>query len=267
MKKRFVALLLILMMIPCLVWAEEAPERVYIRLVVNGETATPPGADGDQVGAYIINGVLYLPAGVVPASLGLETFYDDAEKILYISEQPEKEAPSHCWVMTDVAHEVDENEQEGPRTWLYEYKDIEGGGRYIIDYTWQHNDEYAHYTAIGEVTNPPAYVYPDQEFIVDLSVYNENVVGDRGWGIMSPGYIQYHSDPKHYAFTKGFYNYEDGEYTSTSNTYNASDGDRTWQMWASFPEGVEGETITISFQFHRGNKHPVRTTWTYVWAE
>ena len=119
MKKQLVALLLILMLIPCFAWAEETPERVYIRLVVNGETATPPGAEGDRVGAYIINGILYLPAGVVPASLGVEASYDDGEKILYIGEQPEKEAPSHCWVMTDVVHEVDENEQDGPRTWLY----------------------------------------------------------------------------------------------------------------------------------------------------
>jgi hypothetical protein len=269
MKSRTLALILVMLMIPCLAFAEEtnSPERMYIHLVVDDEAVTPPGSTENGIGAYIINGVLYLPAGVIPASMGLEVSFDDETNTLYVNTKTETEAPSHCWVLTDVVHEVDENEQEGPRTWLYEYKDIENGGRYIIDYTWRYNDEYSHYTAIGELTNPPAYIQPDQLFILNFKVYNENVVGDRGWGIMHMGYIQYDSDANHYAGTQGFHNYENGEATSRSDTYNAQDGDRAWQMWARFPEGVAGETISFTGEFHRGNKSPIRTTWTYVWAD
>ena len=273
MKSRILALILVLLMIPCLAFAEEAvsPERLYIHLVIDGLAVSPPGSTKDGVGAYIINDVLYLPAGVIPVSLDLDVTYDEETSTLYISTVSETEtpfeAPSHCWVLQDVVHEVDENEQDGPRTWLYEYKDIENGGRYIIDYTWQYHDEYAHYTAVGELTDPPAYIPPDQLFTLTFKVYNENVVGDRGWGIMQMGYIQYDSDPNHYAGTQGFHNYENGEATLRSDTYNAQNGDRTWEMWARFPEGVAGETISFTGEFHRGNKSPVRTTWTYVWVD
>ena len=46
-----------------------------------------------------------------------------------------------------------------------------------------------------------------------------------------------------------------------------SDGDRSWQLWAEFPEGVPGETISFTCQFHRGDRFPVKFTWTYAWNE
>ena len=74
MKSRILALILVMLMIPCLAFAEEtnSPERMYIHLVVDDEAVTPPGSTENGIGAYIINGVLYLPAGVIPASMGLE---------------------------------------------------------------------------------------------------------------------------------------------------------------------------------------------------
>lgn len=187
--------------------------------------------------------------------------WDEAANTVYIGERPQEEAPSHSWVLVETVHDVYPDEADGARTWKYEYKDIAGGGQYVIDYTWSYRDEYSHYTAVGECTDPPAYVLPDQRFTVGLKVYNENVVGNRGWGILSMGHIQYNS--KHYAGTKGFFNVIEKD----PESYNAQDGDRAWQLWAEFPEGVAGETISFTCQFHRGNKHPVKTTWTYAWRE
>ena len=229
-----------------------------IRVVVNGEEVPLSGIE-----PFLMDGTIYLPLSAVPGAA-----WDDATKTIYIGEKPQAQAASHCWVLTDVKHEVDEDEYDGARTWLYDYQDIPGGGRYIIDYTWQHNEEYAHYTAVGEITDPPATVLPDQVITVDIREYNENVVGDRGWGIMAVSGCQYNRDVNaHYVFTKGFYSVVNGEYTYEAKTYNAADGDQAWQMWATFPEGVTGETINFTCMFHRGDTHPVRTTWTYAWQE
>ena len=171
------------------------------------------------------------------------------------------EAPSGCWALVETVRDVDKNEKDGPRTWKYEYKDISGGGQYVIDYTWSYHDEYSHYTAIGECSNPPAAVLPDQRFTVDMKVYSANVVGEGAWGALGMGYIHYES--KHYENTKGFLNVIEDD----PESYNVSDGDRSWQLWAEFPEGVPGETISFTCQFHRGDRFPVKFTWTYAWNE
>jgi len=208
-----------------------------------------------------------VPAGAVAARLSLyavywygsecDSYFDGVSFVIYGA----PDTPAHCWVLVETVHEVDENVQDGARTWIYEYKDIPEGGQYVIDYTWRYQDEYSHYTAVGECTDPPAYILPDQRFAVGLKVYNENVVGNRGWGILGMGYIQYNS--QHYANTKGFFNVIENDPIS----YNAQDGDRAWQLWAEFPEGMADETISFTCQFHRGDRHPVKTTWTYAWRE
>ena len=267
MRKQIIALLLVLLLIPVWAFCEAAPERMTIRLVINGQAVNASGAPAsaeETVGGYIINGVLYLPAGVIPSGLGAQVSFDEDTNTLYIDTEAEaeEEAPQgHCWKLVDTAHDVFKNEQDGPRTWKYEYKDITGGGQYVIDFTWNYHDEYSHYTAVGECTNPPKYVLPEQRFTVSLKVYNENVVGDRGWGILGMGYIQY--DSKHYASTTGFFNVIEDD----PKNYNASDGDRSWQLWAEFPEGQIGETISFTCQFHRGDCSPVSTTWTYEWVD
>ena len=229
-----------------------------IKVVVNGTEISLTGAE-----PFFMDGTLYLPLSAVP-----DAEWDAAANTIYIGEKPQAETPSHCWVLVDVKHEVEPDEADGPRTWHYEYQDIAEGGRYIIDYTWQHNEKYAHYTAVGEISDPPAFVLPEQMFTVNLKVYNQDVVGDRGWGIMEMSGIQYDRNvDAHYVFPHGFYTVENGEPTSFAKTYNAADGDWEWGMWADFPEGVAGETISFTCQFHRGNKHPVKTTWTYAWRE
>ena len=272
MKYRIIALFLALLLLPVIAFAEDAPEPEYVdvTLIIDGVTIGrdgSPAPEGTTVHGLLYNDVLYLPAGIIPTGLSLDVTFDEDTYTLIIrsgKEVPEEPVPSHCWVLRDTVHEVQENEQDGPRTWLYEYRDVEGSGRYVIDYTWNYHDEYSHYTALGECTNPPAYVLPGQRFTVTLKVWNENVVGDRGWGILGMGYIQYDRDSdSHYANTKGFENVvEDGP-----RNYNAKDGDFEWQLWAEFPEGVEGETISFDCSFHRGDKHPVGTTWTYVWVD
>ncbi len=180
---------------------------------------------------------------------------------IVIEEKPSAETPSNCWVLVETVHDVDKNEKDGPRTWKYEYKDIDGGGQYVIDFTWNYHKEYSHYTAVGECTNPPAFVLPHRRFILGMKVYNENVVGERGGSSLSMGYIHY--DSKHYENTKGFFNVIEDDPTS----YRAAERDRSWQVWAEFPEGVAGETISFTCNFHRGDVYPVKTKWTYAWQE
>lgn len=190
-----------------------------------------------------------------------EPVWNEPSNTGHTGKTPQEETPAHCWVLVETVHEVYPDELDGARTWKYEYKDIFGGGQYVIDYTWSYHDEYSHYTAVGECANPPAYILPNQRFTVGLRVYNENVVGERGWGILGMGYIQY--DSRHYAFTKGFFNVIENDPIS----YNANEADRSWQLWAEFPEGVADETISFTCQFHRGDRHPVKTTWTYAWRD
>ena len=171
---------------------------------------------------------------------------------------------SQCWVLTEIVHNVEEYEDDAPAFWEYDFEQLSGKGRYTIDYTWNHNNEYKHYTAIGECSDPPAVIRPESEFTMDFSTWAENLVGDPGvWGIMEMGYTEYNKNPDHYAFTKGFFPMNEGDPLN----YNCSEGEFHWKLRSSFPYGEPGETIKMICQFHRGNKHPVSTEWTYAWKE
>ena len=174
--------------------------------------------------------------------------------------------PSHCWVLTDTTHEVMDGESDVYKTWKYEYKDIDEGGQYIIDYTWHKTDEYAHYTAIGECTNIPTYLYPEEFATVDMKVYAENVVADPSvWGLLEMGYIDYHFNEGHWPtnYTNSWDNVKEGE----AKYYNCSDGSYEWKLKAQFPEGQKGEKLEVTCKFHRGDRYPVTTTWYYTWKD
>ncbi len=237
-----------------------------IKLFLDGKELTLYDDEGNEAKPVMIDGTVYLPALSLVEALDFDVKWDKEGKAIYIGKLPDEEIPSHCWVLKDVVHEVDKDEHDGAKTWLYDYVDIEDGGRYVIDYTWQHNEEYAHYTAIGECTDVPSYLYPGKYATVNLKTYAEDVVGKPGvWGIPSMGNIQYDFNDDHYAtnYDVAWKNVKEDEPTY----YNCGDGSFEWKIQAKMPEGEPGESMEFTLNFHRGDRHPVRTTWKYEWHE
>ena len=238
-----------------------------IPVYLDGDEITLKGDDGKTCEPVIINGTVYVPALSLFQHLDLKARWDKTANALYIGEAPDEEIPSHCWVLKDTVHEVSENISDTYKSWVYEYRDIEGGGQYIIDYTWSNGDEHAHYTSVGEFTNIPAYLLPNEYSVMNLHTYATNVVGDAHvWGIPELSYIEYDFNDGHWppsGYSNQWWNVNEDD----PNYYNCSEGEFRWQVQAKFPEGEPGETLTFSCRFHRGDRYPIVTTLTYEWQE
>lgn len=265
MKKRVVSLLLALLLVlalsPALADAgQKAGLLTYqdIQVLVDGQPMTEYDDTGAVAEPFIMNGVVYVPVGTIPGAR-----WAADESTVYFGEAPAADA--HGWVLVNTAHELMEDSSDNNRTWRYRFDQLAGKGLYTIDYTWQYGDEYAHYTALGECSDPPAVIPPEARFTVDLHVWAENVAGNGGvWGILYMGNIKYNRNSDHYAaYTGRFTAAKDGDPLD----YNCRDGEFRWQVGAEFPVGEPGETIEIQCLFHRGDQHPIITTWTYAWSE
>lgn len=113
MKKRILSLLLLLTLLAVSSFAAgeqsaAAIEYRDIRFVVNGEAVTPVDSDGNPVRPFIMDGILYIPAGTIPSALGLPMSYDEASDTIYIGEQPDVSGPH--WHLKGTHYEL----HEGP---------------------------------------------------------------------------------------------------------------------------------------------------------
>ncbi len=232
----------------------------------NGKKIRLTDDKGSTLKPIIKDGTVYLPAEPLMKTLEQDTKWDKNENAFYIGSIPDEEIPGHCWVLVNTTHDVYKNEQGNNRTWKYGYKDIENGGRYTIDYTFSFNKDYVHYVAIGECTDIPAYLLPNQYATLSLKTYATDFT-DRSnvWGVPEMSYIQYDFVKGHYpsGYNSTWENVKEGEPSS----FNCRDGDFSWKVKAKFPEGKPGETVEFSCKFHRGDLFPVRTTFTYEWRD
>ncbi len=170
MKKRILALLFALLLLPCLSLGENGPERISVRIAVNGEIITPHGASGETVSVYIINGILYIPADVIPVAPGWEVSYDAETKTLCIDE-----AQKHglCWVLTKTEHEVSKAGHDGKE--VYTYKGVVNdrvrftrSGGYYDDSKWGVCD------GIYECRIPPASIVPGETISLTMRMEIDN---------------------------------------------------------------------------------------------
>ncbi|MCR4658485.1 MAG: copper amine oxidase N-terminal domain-containing protein, partial [Lachnospiraceae bacterium] len=236
-----------------------------IKVFLDGKELSLNDDKGKKAEPVMIDGTVYLPAVSLVEALDHEVKWDKEGKAIYIGKLPDEKAPSHCWVLTDTVHEVDKDESYANRTWHYDYEDIDNGGRYVIDYTFRYNKEYAHYIAIGEATNIPSCLYPGKYATIDLKTYAEDVVGTSAWGIPVMDYIQYEFKEPHptYDYSMNWTNVNENEPVY----YNCADGTFEWKVKALFPEGKPGDSLKVTLKYHRGDLHPIKTIWTYVWSE
>ena len=239
-----------------------------ITVYLDGEEITFEGDDGKACEPVVINGTVYLPALSLVKQLGSKIRWDKSADAIYIGEHPDEEIPSHCWVLTDTVHEVSENISDAYSSWGYEYRDIDDGGQNIIEYTFSNGDEHAHYISVGEFTNIPAYLLPYEYAVMDLHTYAKEVSGNAHvWGIPEMTYIDYHFNEGHHPSASDYTNQWWNVNEDDPNYYNCRDGEFRWQIHAKFPEGEPGETLEFSCRFHRGDRYPVVTTYTYEWHD
>lgn len=232
----------------------------------NGKKIRLTDDKGSTLKPIIKDGTVYLPAESLMKTLGQDTKWDKNENAFYIGNVPDEEIPGHCWVLVNTTHDVRKNEQGNNRTWKYDYEDIENGGRYTIDYTFSFDKDYVHYVAIGECTDIPAYLLPNQYATLSLKTYATEF-SDRSdvWGLLEMSQIQYDFVKGHYPsdYNKSWENVKEKEPSS----YNCKYGDFEWKVKAKFPEGKPGETLEFSCKYHRGDLFPVTTTFTYEWRD
>ena len=109
MKKRILSILLLLTLLAFSASAAGEQAAVNIeyrdmRFVVNGEAVTPVDSEGNPVWPFIMDGILYLPAGTIPSALGLPMSYDEASDTLYIGERPDISGPH--WHLKGTNYEL-----------------------------------------------------------------------------------------------------------------------------------------------------------------
>ena len=106
-KRLFSLLLILAMLCGMTALAEETPalEQIDIRLMIDGKPAHPTNSEGDTFKAWLIDGVLYLPAGLIPSGLNLAVSFDDETKTLYVGKQPDVQAGPH-WHMISATYEL-----------------------------------------------------------------------------------------------------------------------------------------------------------------
>ena len=206
--------------------------------------------------AVIVNDRTFAPIRYLAEYFGYTVGWDGNTRTVLIT-------GGGYWELIKTVHEVNDNVHNAPGySFNYDYKDTDDGGKYVIECTFVDNggEMTAHYIAVGECTEAPGAVMPDQPFYMSMKVY---AAAASGWlepyGGLGMDYIHYHS--LHYASTFGFVNVVEDQPAS----FNSKDGGHNWTVYATFPEGVPGETIDIACWFHQGDRHPVRTTWTYAW--
>ncbi len=167
MKKRIVSLFLALALLtlPAIVPAEESASSEYreITLVISGQTVDSngnPAPDGEKVRALIYNGVLYLPAGVIPAGLGLGASFDGDTDTLYIGGQPEVPSGPH-WELKRSSYELHEELSNDVNYHCeYSFEGLAGGKAVFKSDTSFTNKPYDSWSRIAyyECPVPPAYL-------------------------------------------------------------------------------------------------------------
>ena len=260
-----------------------AVPAVNIEIVVNNQTITNTTINQDPVVPVIINNHVYLPIETVSEITDLKMDWDEENNILNITGKsavvPSETQAHGYWKLVETIPYIEEDDHDGPRTWRYGYETTDDGVRYMIDYTWSHSDEYQHYTAYGEVSDPPEVGYPGEELIMDLRCYTDPgsvEANPRPYSRLGMEYFRLYNNGNHMDtqewtnvdYAEG-YEKENKIYFEpvTGDLINYRIDDQSGELFVVFPEGKPGDSIDFGAKFNRMDRVPISTTWKYVWVD
>ena len=166
----------------------------------------------------------------------------------------------------------------------YGYDVINGGVRYTYDVTsgGTSDKDYYHFTAYGEVSDPPETGYPGEKLTMDLHCWVDpgSLEGNGSFSTYSSLYMGYcHNylanwDYAEYACGNPWTNVNYDGTNENKTSFSSGDGypaytrmNESGQVCMIFPEGESGDILEIESLLHIGDRHPLTTTWKYVFVE
>ena len=166
----------------------------------------------------------------------------------------------------------------------YGYDVINGGVRYTYDVTsgGTSDKDYYHFTAYGEVSDPPETGYPGEKLTMDLHCWVDpgSLEGSGNFSTYSSLYMGYcHNylanwDYAEYACGNPWTNVNYDGTNENKTSFSSGDGypaytrmNESGQVCMIFPEGESGDILEIESLLHIGDRHPLTTTWKYVFVE
>ena len=198
---------------------------------------------------------------------------------------PEETPARGYWKLTETTPYKMEDEYITANTKNhYGYDVINGGVRYTYDVTsgGTSDKDYYHFTAYGEVSDPPETGYPGEKLTMDLHCWVDpgSLEGNGNFSTYSSLYMGYcHNylanwDYAEYACGNPWTNVNYDGTNENKTSFSSGDGypaytrmNESGQVCMIFPEGESGDILEIESLLHIGDRHPLTTTWKYVFVE
>ena len=198
---------------------------------------------------------------------------------------PEETPARGYWKLTETTPYKMEDENITANTKNhYGYDVINGGVRYTYDVTsgGTSDKDYYHFTAYGEVSDPPETGYPGEKLTMDLHCWVDpgSLEGSGNFSTYSSLYMGYcHNylanwDYAEYACGNPWTNVNYDGTNENKTSFSSGDGypaytrmNESGQVCMIFPEGESGDILEIESLLHIGDRHPLTTTWKYVFVE
>ena len=273
-----------------------------IKIVVNNETYSSTVINNNSFGPVIINDHVLLPIETVAEITGHKVDWDQNNHVLNITDPTEtpahgeepisgtetvpEETPARgYWKLTETTPYKMEDEYITANTKNhYGYDVINGGVRYTYDVTsgGTSDKDYYHFTAYGEVSDPPETGYPGEKLTMDLHCWvdPDSLEGNGNFSTYSSLYMGYcHNylanwDYAEYACGNPWTNVNYDGTNENKTSFSSGDGypaytrmNESGQVCMIFPEGESGDILEIESLLHIGDRHPLTTTWKYVFVE
>ena len=196
------------------------------------------------------------------------------------------ETPAHgYWKLAEIIpYKMEDREYTYKTFEHFGYDVINGGVRYTYDVTsgGTSDKDYYHFTAYGEVSDPPETGYPGEKLTMDLHCWVDpgSLEGNGNFSTYSSLYMGYcHNylanwDYAEYACGNPWTNVNYDGTNENKTSFSSGDGypaytrmNESGQVCMIFPEGESGDILEIESLLHIGDRHPLTTTWKYVFVE
>ncbi len=198
---------------------------------------------------------------------------------------PEETPVRGYWKLTETTPYKMEDENITANTKNhYGYDVINGGVRYTYDVIsgGTSDKDYYHFTAYGVVSDPPETGYPGEKLTMDLHCWVDpgSLEGNGNFSTyssLSMGYCHNYIASWDYAQNACGNPWTNVNYDGTNEnktSFSSGDGypaytrmNESGQVCMIFPEGESGDILEIESLLHIGDRHPLTTTWKYVFVE
>ena len=216
---------------------------------------------------------------------------DRDNNVLTITENTDTvpaETPAHgYWKLAEtIPYKMEDREYTYKTFEHFGYDVINGGVRYTYDVT--NDSEYRedggyHFTAYGEVSDPPETGFPGEKLILGLHCWvdPDSLEGNPDFSTysnLSMGYCHNYIASWDYAPSACGNPWTNVNYDGTNEnktSFSSGDGfptynrlDESGQVYMVFPEGIsDGDILEIESLLHIGSSNALTTTWKYVYVE